>query len=151
MRMISKMSDQPNFKQMSNNEIIAYVRDRPEKEQIDLLYRHPDIKDRLTFPECADFFGGRKKGFPPKRNKTKGYVYLITDGTFFKIGQSITPKKRLAAMRTTSPSELVLLHVIATDDMDTLETRLHSKFSKKNIRGEWFRLTDGDVKYITSL
>jgi hypothetical protein len=64
-------------------------------------------------------------GLPPARGP-EGFVYLIAaPGGRYKLGKSVDPSGRLAALNTSSPDELTLMHRIATDDMNWLEGNLH--------------------------
>jgi len=81
-----------------------------------------------------------------------GYVYLISckEG-YFKIGRSANPEGRLIQFRTLPPFEFNLEHIIPADDDREAERQLHSQFSEKRVRGEWFTLDEEDVEFISSL
>ncbi|NEP57909.1 MAG: GIY-YIG nuclease family protein [Symploca sp. SIO2G7] len=82
-----------------------------------------------------------------------GYVYLIQyPNNHYKIGRSKSPANRLKQLQRTSPQRLYLLHTIRTPDMVALEKALHQQYgTKKDRRGEYFRLSDDDVWAIASL
>ena len=82
-----------------------------------------------------------------------GYVYLIQyPQNHFKIGRSKSPTKRFKQLQRTSPQRLYLLHTIQTLDMVALEKELHQKYgTKKDRRGEYFRLSDEDVWEIAKI
>lgn len=83
-----------------------------------------------------------------------GYVYVIrslTALTYYKIGRSATPEKRMKKFEVTIPFEVEPVLLIQTDDMFTLETELHARFSSKRTDGEWFILDKSDLEYIASL
>lgn len=72
-----------------------------------------------------------------------GYVYLIGElakhCSFVKIGESRDdPSHRLAELQTGNPRLLVLLGKIKTGDRRALEAKLHARFIKHNVLGEWF-------------
>src|SRR3990167_3710274 len=73
-------------------------------------------------------------------------VYFIREvGTeIVKIGSSKRPWHRLAQLQVGSPRNLELVGNSKIDD----EKHYHRRFSKKRIRGEWFRLTDDDLASI---
>ena len=74
-----------------------------------------------------------------------GFVYLLASAGFYKIGKSIDPEVRRKALQVGIPGEIRLVHAIATDDMNWLETRLHRIFAAGRVRGEWFQLSDRQV------
>ncbi len=81
-----------------------------------------------------------------RRRPTRGYVYVVEgDEGCFKIGKSVNPEGRLAALNTGFHGDLGLVHQIRTDDMGWLENLLHRKFAGRRARGEWFLLSSQDV------
>lgn len=77
-----------------------------------------------------------------------GNVYLITDGTYIKIGYSLNPVGRMKQIQTGNPHELTMVAYFPGDQ--TLEKHLHEQYSDKRIIGEWFDLTFDDVENICS-
>lgn len=81
-----------------------------------------------------------------------GYVYLILASTgHYKIGRTKSYKDRMKLFGVQLPFTFEFIHVIQTEDMYTLESKLHERFASKRVNGEWFSLTDEDVAYIKSL
>lgn len=79
----------------------------------------------------------------------KGFVYLIQSPTgAYKIGRTVDPGDRLKTFAVKLPFEVEFLVLLGTDDMYKLEAKLHRKFKKQRINGEWFRLSHDDIKYI---
>jgi hypothetical protein len=76
-------------------------------------------------------------------------VYFIqTAGeNAIKIGYAKEPQKRRAELQTGHHEELTVVAVIARGDM-ALERRLHDRFAKSHIRGEWFRPTEELLGFI---
>ncbi len=89
------------------------------------------------------------KMFINENSKPKRIIktYLLFDkiSRLYKIGRSIEPGNRIS--RIQSPGKLELITVINQN----VEKSLHRKFKDKRIHGEWFKLSDSDVKYIISL
>lgn len=77
-------------------------------------------------------------------------IYLVTcpDNNTCKIGYSADPNKRVKALSTSSPFDLVLHSTITGEITD--EKLLHDKFKEYNLRGEWFKLTTSIVDYFTN-
>ena len=86
------------------------------------------------------------------KNKS-GIVYLlkIKDKSQYKIGVTKDFKKRLTQISPKMPFELKVEHKIESDNIYSLEEKLHNKFGDKHIKGEWFELDKEDVNYIKSL
>jgi hypothetical protein len=79
------------------------------------------------------------------------YFICIKDTTHFKIGYTQhPPSKRLSALQTGCPSELILYNSVACFNPKRLEHHLHECFREKNIRGEWFDLTLDEVNDIAN-
>lgn len=74
----------------------------------------------------------------------KHYLYAISNGQEIKLGMSSDVNKRLKALQTSSPSELVLLwkYYIANTPKDAIkiEKMMHRSCSQFHIRGEWFTM-----------
>lgn len=75
-------------------------------------------------------------------------VYFILDSTnnTVKIGVSQHPIKRMADLQTSSPHPLTLLAV--TLGGYELEKKLHRRFARYRLSGEWFRMNDDLKSYI---
>lgn len=74
----------------------------------------------------------------------KGSVYLVEGAGLHKIGKATNVKSRLSSMAGGSPMPLTLIAV--ADGGCRLEARLHLLFSHVHSHGEWFRLTEDQVK-----
>lgn len=81
-----------------------------------------------------------------------GCVYLI-DGKNgqFKLGKSTKLDGRIGAIKTSNPNVDGYTAIIATGHMSELESNLKKQFASKNIRGEWYALSEDDVSFIRSL
>jgi hypothetical protein len=71
-------------------------------------------------------------------------IYVIRSGDFVKIGKANDPQKRIADLQTAHPVKLELLATLPGDKW--LEKQFHNRFSDRRITGEWFRLTDEEVR-----
>lgn len=72
-------------------------------------------------------------------------TYLIKDSNteLYKIGKSKNPLKREKTLQGEKPT----LEIVKTWNED-IEKILHQKYKKNRIRGEWFKLTEIQIKYI---
>ena len=66
------------------------------------------------------------------------FIYLIEagDNQFLKIGFTRNPSKRLSILQSGNPLPLCMVSLVKGDKQ--LEARLHKKFAKRKVRGEWF-------------
>ena len=70
----------------------------------------------------------------------KLYVYLIgeIESDAIKIGYGQNPDKRVIELQIGNPRELRLFHSFETNCAESVEAFVQRKFSKNNIRGEWY-------------
>ena len=80
-----------------------------------------------------------------KHNK----VYFITDRRYVKIGKTQNIISRLSALQTGHPEKLYVLGYV--DGGRGEEKKLHKRFSKYRVRGEWFKLTEEFAQKIKDL
>lgn len=82
--------------------------------------------------------------------KKNGYVYVIKkiDENIVKIGMSKNYNERTKQISTKLHFEVETIKVFKTDDMESLEKHLHELYKDKRLNGEWFKLTDSDIKHI---
>lgn len=79
----------------------------------------------------------------------RGRVYLLrAENGLHKIGRTANPSDRLKTFSVKLPFQVQFEHLIETNDMYALESKLHKLFAEKNIAGEWFELSPEDVLYI---
>lgn len=73
------------------------------------------------------------------------YIVMASNG-LFKIGKASNIKTRIAQIKSASPVEVELFTLIEYDDDEIdLEGQIHSQYSKKRVRGEWFALSKNDL------
>jgi hypothetical protein len=82
-------------------------------------------------------------------------IYLISseinNDILYKIG--ITKRdvsKRLRELKTGNAATLSVVNVFESKWAFKIETNLHTSYQTKNVRGEWFRLNEDEVKNFTS-
>ena len=92
---------------------------------------------------------------PQKKQKPQpvaeaGYVYFLQekrDG-LVKIGKSKNLSSRTRKLSVEMPFETELIHTVKTADACNEEIHYHKMFRKKRVKGEWFNLTEKDIKAI---
>ena len=77
-----------------------------------------------------------------------GFVYLVKaeNTSYFKIGKSKHPYKRLTQLQTGSPIPLTIVERVFSLNCCNLENLLHNHYEAYQVRGEWFDLPDECVR-----
>lgn len=79
----------------------------------------------------------------------KGFIYLVSDGEFTKIGgTSYDVKKRLLELQTGNAKKLKIIGSYKCNYLNITEKLIHNDFKDKKILNEWFKLDDIDCKKI---
>jgi hypothetical protein len=79
--------------------------------------------------------------------ESENYVYLLEFGEYYKIGSSINVERRFNEIKTIMPEKGKIVHSIKTGDPAGIEAYWHKYFADQRVRGEWFKLSDSDVRY----
>jgi len=69
--------------------------------------------------------------------KKEIFTYIMFDGSYFKIGQSTQPEKRLKQIKTANPNVSLLCY-----GNKITEKYLHTRFHQNRLNGEWFWLNN---------
>lgn len=75
-----------------------------------------------------------------------GSVYLMRSGVHYKIGRSNHVGRRSYEIAIRLPEKLEVIHEIGTDDPEGIERYWHERFAAKRTNGEWFALSEDDVR-----
>jgi hypothetical protein len=85
-----------------------------------------------------------------------GYIYLIKCDDLYKIGYSTLPRLRMQKLTNESSRiiyikleaghQLELVHEIFVSNMLEAETIMHKMFKHCHYEGEWFCMSDADVR-----
>ena len=90
----------------------------------------------------------------PRKDHPAGYVYVIQDtefSKFYKIGRTNLPSRRISDIRNILPGESDIVAIVDTQDAPALEWQLHRRYAKSRKRGEWFALSDSQVREICNI
>lgn len=99
--------------------------------------------------ETVDF-GFQLFNLRPQSIGKPGYVYvLLSDKGFYKIGKTTDPANRKKTFDVRLPMHVDYLVVIKSNDMSGLEKHLHQQFSHKHQAGEWYRLVQSDLTWLS--
>lgn len=97
-----------------------------------------DIPIEVSWP-------GDETAQPPKTHlQGRGYVYLMERKGEYKIGASSDPEGRAWMLGAN------LLHVIKVNNMLAVERRFQQLFADRRLHGEWFALSERDIKHFCS-
>lgn len=110
----------------------------------DYCDEHPGNDDILEACRSAAASGAALK--VEGRKDREGSVYLIKSGQHYKIGRAFALGRRGREIQLQLPERAVTLHVIQTDDPIGIEAYWHKRFEAKRANGEWFELSDADVR-----
>lgn len=88
-------------------------------------------------------FTGRNLG-----RRCPGYVYIVASDGECKIGKSCNVKSRMQSLGLDYHN---VVHTIHSEYSFDLENQLHIVFKHRRISGEWFKLTDDDIRWIVRL
>lgn len=71
------------------------------------------------------------------------YIYLIQslENSYYKIGISKNPHKRIAELQTGNPSSLKLVEIYQSEFASQIEVVLHRRYSHLQKEGEWFEMS----------
>ena len=99
------------------------------------------MEDRLDHAlKYAKELGGVKSAKP-----RVGFVYIIQCHDFVKVGVASNVAKRMYGLQTGCPYELRLLASWMSRHAIRDERRLHLKWRRYEVRGEWFQVPYGEL------
>lgn len=75
-----------------------------------------------------------------------GFVYLMRSGRYYKLGRTGHVGGRERDLSIQLPEKITTVHSIRTDDPVGIEAYWHDRFDGKRKNGEWFDLSNADVK-----
>lgn len=85
---------------------------------------------------------------PRKKEPTKAYIYIMECGGKYKIGVSKDVEKRKKQLDNRPfPVNIIFISPLI-EDAYVFEKALHDIYTDRKIDGEWFDLTDDEVKTI---
>ena len=76
----------------------------------------------------------------------KGYVYLMKNGKYHKLGKTNSPNRRYKQISLLLPDPTYLVHAIPTDDPSGIEVYWKNRFRDKHHDGEFYLLDNSDVQ-----
>lgn len=93
-----------------------------------------------------------RKKYKTKTNQHAGVIrgiYILRMNDVFKIGQSTNIHRRVAELRGSLPFPAELIHSFVVEgDLSLAEMKIHHRYEKHRLNGEWFALTPDDIEEI---
>lgn len=83
--------------------------------------------------------------------KSPAGVYVLQSDRYFKIGYSSRPFTRVMDLAGSTPHPIRVIAYMQHKHAIELEYALHTKFARKRMNGEWFRLDEDEVRYLCRL
>jgi hypothetical protein len=80
-----------------------------------------------------------------QRASRPGVIYLAKGDGSYKIGRSSSIASREHELTTKLPFSVQIVHTIRAKDNVTVERFWHERFARRNVRGEWFSLSESEV------
>jgi len=140
-----------------------YYRSEMKENKISFICRHATFKIRLTFFRSGhvniyiDHTNSREKKIEDRSMMSRycmdvGSVYFIESEFGWKIGKTRNLKRRKNIFEVKLPFHFVLRYHIKSTEISNLEKQLHEHFKDKQINGEWFLITENEIKeYINQI
>jgi len=145
------------------NDLIELIDEIPEGwEQRDHVERYiafsydPDShRITVSFVTKSNYSHCGPIAIPAEREQdSKGFIYVLrVDNGLCKIGRTKHLDDRIYQLGVTLPYDPELVCAVKVDDCIIAESELHELFthSGKHVKGEWFKLTEGDIEYIKTM
>lgn len=111
-------------------------------------YLYLKIQDQI--PELIKYLVEISQTLPPLDNKRAGYLYLIQneESDKFKIGVTANLDERLKSLQTANPNKLNYILYKFYENAYEIEREAHLYLESNKISGEWFILTDEELKRV---
>lgn len=137
-----------------NHELFPYHRQIDSMmRQLNQLKKYSDYEiEKHNDKVIAKFYEAIEKSSGNKKLPSlPGYIYVIKQDKYYKIGKSRGKKGLKKRYATENPNPLEVLICKKVSDYSEIEKKIHKKFEKKRFRGEWFLLDGDDVQEIKDI
>jgi hypothetical protein len=82
----------------------------------------------------------------------KGAIYIVkSDSGLTKIGISNLIQDRINSLKAQNSDQLSLVCYFETPQSSSLESKIHKKYADARQHGEWFDLTQSEVREIVAI
>ena len=116
---------------------------------VEFNFEYKKLQDKYDDLKAKHYNLSKRKMISSKiiYNEAKYKTYLMKDNStgYYKIGRSIDPIHREKTLQCEKPS----IKLVKVWD-NNIELKLHKEYASQRLRGEWFKLSPIQVKYICS-
>lgn len=105
---------------------------------------YKDVLDHL--PEASPVALMEEQSEDAKAGAVEGFVYMEKLGKHYKIGHTTAVPRRHRQISLELPEKPLLVHCIRTDDPEGIERYWHGRFAAFRANGEWFALSQKEVR-----
>jgi hypothetical protein len=121
----------------------------PEKEGFRVRQRR-EVQDAIRegmahLIDTGGFEKGPRHPLPLPKHRPGVYILRAENG-LVKIGCCRDFGSRYRNFCNVFPYDLEIVRFIATEQFKALEQQLHRRYHSKRVRGEWFKLTEDDLR-----
>jgi hypothetical protein len=109
----------------------------------ELINKYRTLLKHYKITKSPKKLGTSIRAIQKSNTDTKTYLIKNKRNGFYKIGRSNNPLKREKTLQSEEPD----IVMVKTWDED-IESKLHIEYKYYRIRGEWFELSNTQVKYI---
>jgi len=138
-------------------QIMDYYKTIHKDDKLSIVFCKQSFKIRLTFLNDGrlslnlEYIHSQNAVIKEKRvmqeyKSDPGYVYFIESEFGWKIGKTRDLRRRKNIFEVKLPFKFAIRYCIKTPIMNDLEKYFHEYFKDKNINGEWFLITNDDIK-----
>lgn len=100
-------------------------------------------------PIPSKTLGASAPGNLGRDTESGGYVYLIKSEYGYKIGKTKNLKQRTQLFGVKLPFPIEIAGYGWFEDYSSAETEYHRRYAHKRLEGEWFKLSESDVRTIS--
>jgi hypothetical protein len=126
-------------------------------ESMRIADKYQNIRDGIYSDMCEELrkkaIARYEKSKQPREKKPRkiecGYIYLLKNDKYFKIGKSKKPNERFEALQIASPHKIEKIKLFKINDYSFHEKQLHRICQERKHLGEWFALTGDDIEAIS--
>lgn len=128
-----------------NLELNLFEYDPTDKDRQKRISLIKSFEDRIKFRKAKVNF--LSKDHSNKKNESARHLYLLKNkrNGYYKIGLSTRPRIRERTLQSEDPEICCIKH---WSNCGHMEKFWHNHFSEQRIRGEWFWLTDAQVRFM---
>lgn len=99
--------------------------------------------EQANYDTMARHYGRTEKGAAspaPSRTPRPGFVYLMSNGRYYKVGVATDPERRRKEIEKASGFQVDIMLSVYANDPYAMEKDIHDRLFAFRVEGEWFNL-----------